>query len=307
MILKNYMKIILVLLFSLILFKLDAQVNKLKKTEKGYQFVDRQGKKLSKLFFEDAQEFKGENSYAAVKINGKWGYINTNMEFVIEPQFDYAQSFRSDISIAKKGKNNYLIDRKGEIVSSPYDSLIEFRRDYYVAIINSKYGLIDNKDSLILELSFENFGGQSKIGYIVKKNGKWGYWENGNFRHPKNEIIYNRVDTPAIFSSKCMDEATLVKVIRCSQKEMLFALYRNIRYPTNARQNKIQGIAVIGFEINRNGDMENPEIVRDLEGGCGEEALRVLKENLNIWAKPAILENEPVKTYIRIPIKFRLE
>jgi hypothetical protein len=45
-----------------------------------------------KPWFDRAGDF-GDNGLAAVKLDGKWGYINETGDFVIEPQFDDADSF----------------------------------------------------------------------------------------------------------------------------------------------------------------------------------------------------------------------
>jgi KWG Leptospira. len=64
--------------------------------------------------FENAQIFS--EGLAAVRKDGKWGFINKNGEFVINPQFDGVLDF-SDEYAAIKDKNKWgFIDKDGEIV-----------------------------------------------------------------------------------------------------------------------------------------------------------------------------------------------
>lgn len=296
----------LVLFFLLSITQIYSQSIKIKKTKKGYQYVDYHGNRLSKMYFEDAKDFRGIDSYAAVKLDGKWGYVNRDIEVVVEPKFDAADSFSQDVTIVRLDTSRYLINRSGTIISSPYDSLVQYSRDY-VAILNGKYGLINKSDSILLKIDFENIGGKGKNRYLVKQNGKWGYFEDNIFTPvDKESIIFSRTDMPPIFSDECIGEKEIIKIKACSTNETLKTIYRNIRYPEEARAQKLEGTAVIGFEINKNGEIENPVIVRDIGLGCGEEALRVVTNYLNMWAKPAYLEGEPVRTAFNIPIKFRL-
>lgn len=84
--------------------------------ETSYGFIDKKGnyiiKSTEELFFENAKNFS--NGLAAVKIKGKWGYINTLGEIVIEPIFDDAQMFLG--TFAKVSINNGVITKSGEYV-----------------------------------------------------------------------------------------------------------------------------------------------------------------------------------------------
>ncbi len=302
----NWVNIALVVMFGFFSSTVEGQVVKIKKTKKGYQYVDFYGRKLSKLAFEEAKLFGGiQGSYAAVKLNGKWGYVNQNIEIVIEPRFDDAQSFWSDRAIVKEGLSSYLIDRNGEISSRPYDSLVSYQ-EHYVAMRDSKYGVISKHDSILLDISFDSFGGKSDDGFIVKKEGQWGHYKDGVFNATDDVIAFTRFDVPAVFSSSCLEDEDLRSMISCSQRMMLTALYRNIVYPSKARGQKIEGTAVVRFRVNKYGEAEDFEITKDLGGGCGEEALRVVKKHLSKWARPAYLDNKPVSTYVNLPVKFKL-
>lgn len=46
--------------------------------------------------------------------SGKWGYINTNNQFVIPPKFEDAQEFKSDRAAVKLNNKWGFINKKGE-------------------------------------------------------------------------------------------------------------------------------------------------------------------------------------------------
>jgi len=51
----------------------------------------------------------------------------------------------------------------------------------------------------------------------------------------------------------------------------------HINYPINAKRNRVQGEVILSVSIGADGKSSNFEIVKNVNGGCGDEALRVLK------------------------------
>ncbi len=91
----------------------------------------------------------------------------------------------------------------------------------------------------------------------------------------------------------------------CADQEMLKFIYKNIKYPAIARENHIQGTVVIRFIINEDGSISDTEIIRDIGGKCGDEALRVVEKMPN-W-NPGKQRGRAVKVQFNLPVKFRLD
>ena len=53
-------------------------------------------------------------------------------------------------------------------------------------------------------------------------------------------------------------------------------LAENVRYPSLAAENGIQGSVVVQFVVEKDGSITNAKLIRDIGGGCGEEALRLV-------------------------------
>lgn len=81
-------------------------------------------------------------------------------------------------------------------------------------------------------------------------------------------------------------------------------LRENLKYPQLARESNIDGTVYIEFVVERDGSISKPTIKRDIGGGCGEEALRVVKA-MPKWA-PGKQRGKPVRTQFVLPIKFIL-
>jgi len=82
-------------------------------------------------------------------------------------------------------------------------------------------------------------------------------------------------------------------------------LGRNIRYPYQAREAKIQGTVILSFLVNEQGLAEDIRVLRPLPGGCSEEAVRIVL-HMPRW-KPATYKKRPVSVLYQLPIKFKIE
>ena len=89
----------------------------------------------------------------------------------------------------------------------------------------------------------------------------------------------------------------------------LEALYKylaeNIKYPDQAKADKVEGRVFIRFVIETDGSVSGAEVLRGIGGGCDEEALRVVQGMPN-W-KPGMVAGEPVRVQYNIPITFKLQ
>lgn len=82
-------------------------------------------------------------------------------------------------------------------------------------------------------------------------------------------------------------------------------LAQNIRYPVAAKEDGIQGRVVLQFVVDRDGSVTNIVIQRDIGGGCGKEAERVVR-SMPKW-KPGKQNGSPVKVYYTLPVSFKLQ
>ena len=79
---------------------------------------------------------------------------------------------------------------------------------------------------------------------------------------------------------------------------------RNIKYPEAAKKEKIEGRVFVTFVIEKDGQVSSAKILRDIGGGCGEEAIRVVK-NMPKW-KPGTQRGNPVRFQFNLPVSFLL-
>ncbi|RZM20449.1 MAG: TonB family protein, partial [Pedobacter sp.] len=81
-------------------------------------------------------------------------------------------------------------------------------------------------------------------------------------------------------------------------------LQTNLRYPSEARANKVQGKVFLSFIVETDGEISNIRIDRRLGAGTDEEAVRVIAESPK-WV-PGIKDGKEVRVKFNIPISFTL-
>lgn len=87
------------------------------------------------------------------------------------------------------------------------------------------------------------------------------------------------------------------------------ALYKyiqqNIKYPQLAKENNITGRVFVTFVVEKDGSVSNVKAARDIGGGCGAEAVRVVK-SLPKWT-PGKQRGKAVRAAYTLPVNFTLQ
>lgn len=88
--------------------------------------------------------------------------------------------------------------------------------------------------------------------------------------------------------------------------EALYKFLRdNIKYPQLARDNNITGRVYVTFVVEKDGSIANPRILKDIGGGCGQEAIRVVK-SMPKWT-PGKQRGKAVRVQFNLPVSFNLQ
>jgi protein TonB len=123
-----------------------------------------------------------------------------------------------------------------------------------------------------------------------------------------------KIDEPVGNSDvKQVTEEDPNKIFTAVEKEPMFKggeeafrnyLGKNIKYPAVAKENNVQGKVFLSFVVEKDGSLTDIKIVRDIGSGCGDEAVRVLR-NSPKWS-PGIQNGRPVRVAYTIPVSFTL-
>ncbi len=116
--------------------------------------------------------------------------------------------------------------------------------------------------------------------------------------------VFKVVDEMPLFPG-CEEVTEIGKRNLCSQKKLLTFIYENVKYPKEAREAGIEGMAVVRFVVEKDGSIADAEIVRSIGSGCDEEVLRVVYLMPN-WT-PGKQEGKPVRVQFNLPVRFKLD
>ncbi|MBK7430902.1 MAG: TonB family protein [Bacteroidetes bacterium] len=89
------------------------------------------------------------------------------------------------------------------------------------------------------------------------------------------------------------------------EDKLMEYLGKNIKYPTIAKENNIQGRVYVTFVVDKDGKVKDAKVLRGIGGGCDEEALRVVK-NMPEW-KPGRQNGRSVLVQYNLPVVFNLK
>ena len=81
-------------------------------------------------------------------------------------------------------------------------------------------------------------------------------------------------------------------------------LSNNIQYPQTAKETGISGTVIISFVVEQDGSLSSINIIKEIGGGCGAEAVRVIK-GMPKWI-PGKQHGVPVRVQFNLPIRFTL-
>ena len=95
---------------------------------------------------------------------------------------------------------------------------------------------------------------------------------------------------------------------QCADQKMLGFIHENIRYPRQASEIGVEGIAVVSFVVNKQGKIQEIKLIRDPGAGLGKEAIRIVRMMNTLpeaWT-PGKQRGRKVKVQYSLPIRFKL-
>lgn len=99
-----------------------------------------------------------EHLHFPVRVDGKWGVVDTDGEWVFEPEYDWAKVWDDGLVFLRKGRMSGVAHVDGTtLVPFQYRSIMPFRgEDYTAARLGEKAVIIDRAGKVVLGPGFEN-------------------------------------------------------------------------------------------------------------------------------------------------------
>lgn len=90
-----------------------------------------------------------------------------------------------------------------------------------------------------------------------------------------------------------------------SQTKMLQQLYKNLKYPAIARENNVQGMAIIQFMVMADGSVGKTKVIKGICDPIANACLEAI-QFIGPWS-PGTENGKPVEVQYTLPIRFKLE
>lgn len=124
--------------------------------------IDETLKSISDVAFDDICNLSTKtDTYIGVKVNGEWGVIDVNGDFVIEPKYceiywDYHYGDNLIIIEDDKGRRGLLDSSSLKVIFEPrFDRIAKFSDGLYIVEKNSRYGLFDSDGKAVLRMKYK--------------------------------------------------------------------------------------------------------------------------------------------------------
>lgn len=112
--------------------------------------------------------------------------------------------------------------------------------------------------------------------------------------------LYKRVEKMPVFIGCEIDSDPE----ECSKKRLIDLLFNHIKYPPEAKKQRLQGVVFAKYVVRTDGTISNARIERGIGGGCDEEVLRFI--SLLPKYTPGYQDGKAVPVQVTLPVKFRL-
>lgn len=119
-------------------------------------FVDTTGRVVVPLIYEYVGRFINNVGY--VKLEGKWGLINTRGEFLTEIKYFnlWYPNAASKYRLAYNGSSGYLDESGKEVIPFEYEDGRSFSEGLAAVKRNNKWGFIDEHNNVVIPFEFDN-------------------------------------------------------------------------------------------------------------------------------------------------------
>ena len=157
-----------------------------------YEYINKSGETVI-----SNPEFQGAHSFseglASVKINNKWGYIDSTGNFVIEPQYETVGKFSDGIAKVMVNGVWAYIDKAGNYISDiRYINCTDFNNGLAAVLThnNADWQFINKSGEIAFPLKFQ-YASQFSDGLaLVMKDDLFGYIDVNGEMAIKNNLLY---------------------------------------------------------------------------------------------------------------------
>lgn len=150
----------------------------------------------------------------------------------------------------------------------------------------------------------------SSLNPDIKEGSFYWYYPNGKNKRmvffEKNIKVYSQSwDSDGNLIKPHLDKMETMPQFPKGDKGLLDFITNNLRYPEQAKYNRIQGRVIVRFIVTSTGGIRDVKVLKGVNASLDNEAVRVIKI-LPKW-QPGLSNGMPVDVYYTIPISFKMQ
>lgn len=144
-------------------------------TQKGYGCIQTNGNYLIEPQYDELKT--GGDNFIGYRKNGKWGILNEAGDIIIEAKFQDIGKFENNVTYAVKTNRYGLIDTTGQFIIEPQYAQIWYAQEGLWAIVNNdgKHGFIDSEGKIILPPTYDTVLRFQEGRTAIMKDELWAY------------------------------------------------------------------------------------------------------------------------------------
>ena len=137
-------------------------------------FIDKSGKVVVPIKYDDVEVFY--EGLADVKLNGKYGFVDKSGTEVVPLKYDMVWEFNEGLARVELNGKQGFVDKSGtEVVPLKYDEALHFNEGLAAVMLNGNWGYIDKSGKVVLPLKYDGADDFYEGFARVELNGKWGF------------------------------------------------------------------------------------------------------------------------------------
>jgi hypothetical protein len=156
-----------------------AVVGKLINSKMKYNIINSNFDELNSFIFDEIELF--DEDIAEVKINNKWGAINSKGEIIIPVEYNFISTYLNNgfikVGLGDYDSNSFVgyygfFDKNGKKISKIiYEVLGMFENGFAVCKKNNKYGLLNENGYEVIRCRYDNLEFKQNDLYLADLNG----------------------------------------------------------------------------------------------------------------------------------------
>ena len=227
----------------------------------------------------------------------KWGFIPIKKPAEAKFIYDQIIPMLHGCYAAKQGDRWYLLNTEGK------------------KIVEKGYSALNTPMNLQVQQFFTERHKGPLVAAATEPGAPMGHWVALTLKgkvipmsappyHPMNEVELIAVDEAPPPVEEMPSTIEINPQFPGGEAALLSYLMEQLKYPTVARENGIEGRVIVSFVVETDGSLSTIRVLRDIGGGCGEEAVRLVK-GMPKWV-PGQTNGRVVKKEYTLPVRFAL-